>query len=62
MEKIELIYNFTVLAMSTLIFIMKFTSPNIFIDLILKATGKIIPLFMIGYAMVKIFKYYEIII
>lgn len=61
MNTIELIYNFLVLAMSTLILFLNFTAPNALIEFILKAIGKIVPLFMIGYTMVQIFKHYGII-
>jgi len=60
MNTIELIYNFTVLAMATLILFMKFTAPNALLEFILKAIGKIVPLFVIGYAMVQIFKFYGV--
>ena len=61
MNTIELIYNFAVLGMATLILFMKFTATNTLLELVLKITGKVLPLFMIGYAMVQIFKYYGII-
>jgi len=61
MNTIELIYNFTVLAMATLILFLNFTAKNELTEFILKAIGKIVPLFMIGYAMVEIFKHYGII-
>jgi hypothetical protein len=60
MNTIELIYNFAVLAMATLILFMDFTAPNALLEFVLKAIGKIVPLFMIGYAIVQIFKYYGI--
>jgi len=61
MNTIELIYNFTVLAMAILILFLNFTAKNELTEFILKAIGKIVPLFMIGYAMVEIFKHYGII-
>ena len=61
MNTINLIYNFVVLGMATLIFFMKFTTPNAVLEFILKVICKIIPLFIIGYSMVQIFKYYAII-
>ena len=61
MNTIELIYNFTVLAMATLILFLNFTAKNELTEFILKAIGKIVPLFIIGYAMVEIFKHYGII-
>lgn len=61
METIELTYNFLVLGMATLILFMNFTAPNALLEFLLKAIGKIVPLFMIGYAMVFIFKHYGII-
>ena len=61
MNTIELIYNFTVLAMATLILFLNFTAPNALLEFVIKAIGKIVPLFMISYTMVQIFKYYGII-
>jgi uncharacterized protein YjfI (DUF2170 family) len=61
MNTIELIYNFAVLAIAILVLFMNFTSTNAFLEFILKVIGKIVPLFMIGYSMVQIFKYYNII-
>jgi len=61
MNTIELIYNFIVLAMATFILFLNFTAKNELTEFILKAIGKIVPLFIIGYAMVKIFKHYGII-
>jgi len=61
MNTIELIYNFTVLAMATLIFFLNFHAENALLEAVIKAIGKIVPLFMIGYAMVEIFKHYGII-
>ena len=57
---IELTYNFAVLTMATFILFLDITAPNALLQLILKAVAKIIPLFMIGYAMVQIFKYFGI--
>ena len=61
MNTIELIYNFTVFAMATLILFLNFTAPNALLEFVIKAIGKIVPLFMISYTMVQIFKYYGII-
>ena len=61
MNTIELIYNFTVLAMAILILFLNFTAKNELTEFILKAIGKIVPLFIIGYSMVQIFKHYGII-
>ena len=58
---IGLIYNFAVLASAILILFMNFTAPNALVEFILKAICKIVPLFVIGYAMVQIFKHYGII-
>ena len=61
MNTIELINNFIVLSMATLILFMEFRAPNALLEFTLKAIGKIVPLFVIGYAMIKIFKYYGVI-
>lgn len=58
---IELIYHYSVLAIGTLVLFMNFTSENVFIELTFKAIFKIVSLFIIGYSMVRIFKYYGII-
>lgn len=57
----NLIYHFCVIAMSILIFFMKFTSQNDFLELIIKTLGKIAPLFSIAYAIVQLFKHFKII-
>lgn len=57
----NLIYHFCVIAMSILIFFMKFSAPNDFFELILKTLGKIVPLFSIAYAIVQLFKHFQII-
>ena len=61
MNTIELIYNLAVLAMATLIFFLNFTATNALLEAVIRAIGKIVPLFMISYAMVQIFKYCGII-
>ena len=61
MNTIELIYNLAVLAMATLVFFLNFNAANALLEAVIKVIGKIVPLFMIGYAMVQIFKYYGII-
>ena len=61
MNTIELIYNFTVLAMATLILFLNFTAANVLLEFVIKVIGKIVPLFMISYTMVQIFKYYGIV-
>ena len=61
MNTIELIYNLAVLAMATLMFFLNLHAANAVLEVAIKAIGKIVPLFMIGYAMVQIFKYCGII-
>ena len=57
---IELIYNFAVLGMSILMFFMEYTASKPF-NLIIKIIGKVVPLFVIGYAMLQIFKFYGLV-
>ena len=57
----ELIYNFSVMAMAILLFFMKFTAPNAIFEVLIRAIGKVIPLFCILYAGVQIFKHFGII-
>ena len=61
MNTIELIYNFTVLSMATLIFLFKITVQNNFFEVILKILFKLVPLFVMIYTMIQIFKHYKII-
>lgn len=60
METANLIYHFSALSMGVLLFFMKFTAPNAFGEIILKAVGKIVPLFSILYAGIQIFKYFHL--
>jgi hypothetical protein len=57
---IDLIYNLAVVMCSLLLFFMKFTAPNAVFELILKALGKIIPLFCMLYASIEVFKYFGV--
>jgi len=61
MNTIELIYNFTVLSMATLIFLFKITVQNNFFEVILKILFKLVPLFIMIYTIIQIFKHYKII-
>jgi len=61
MNTIELIYNFTVLSMATLIFLFKITVQNNFFEVILKILFKLVPLFVMIYTIIQIFKHYKII-
>ena len=61
MNTIELIYNFTVLSMATLIFLFKITIQNNFFEVILKILFKLVPLFIMIYTIIQIFKHYKII-
>jgi len=61
MNTIELIYNFTVLSMATLIFLFKITIQNNFFEIILKILFKLVPLFIMIYTIIQIFKHYKII-
>lgn len=61
METANLIYHFSVLAIAIIMFFMKFTAPNAFGELLLKAFGKVVSLFCMMYAGVQIFKYFGII-
>jgi len=61
MNTIELIYNFTVLSMATLIFLFKITVQNNFFKVILKILFKLVPLFIMIYTIIQIFKHYKII-
>ena len=60
MNTIELIYNFTVLSMATLIFLFKITIQNNFFEVILKILFKLVPLFIMIYTIIQIFKHYKI--
>ena len=61
METANLIYQFCVIAISIVIFFMKITAPNAVFELLLKAVGKIVPLYCMMYSGVQIFKHFGII-
>ena len=61
MEVANLIYHFSVIVMSVLVFFLTISFPNAFFEMVLKLIGKIIPLFCILYAGVQIFKHFGII-
>lgn len=61
METASLIYHFSVMIMSIVIFFMKISATNEIFALFLKAIGKIVPLFCMLYAGVQIFKHLGII-
>jgi hypothetical protein len=60
METASLIYHFSVMIIAIVMFFMKLTAPNAIFELILKAVGKIVPLFCMLYAGIQIFKYFGI--
>lgn len=54
---IEIIYHVLALIFALLWFLMKVTfSGSAFVEFIFKALSKILPIFVIGYALVQIFK------
>lgn len=61
MEKANLIYQFCVIAISIVMFFIKLTTTNAVFELILKAVGKVVPLYCMMYAGVQIFKHFGII-
>ena len=54
----ELTYYLCSLSIATLIFFMKFTARNDFIELLLKLIGKAVPLFTMFYSGIEIFKHF----
>lgn len=54
---VEIIYHVLVLILAVMWFFMKITyTGGAFLELIIKVLSKILPIFMIGYALVQIFK------
>lgn len=58
METANLLFHFSVMLISLMVFFLKITAPNAFLELILKAIGKLIPLFCLLFAGVQIFKHF----
>jgi hypothetical protein len=61
METANLMYHFCVIAIALVVFCLKITAPNDVFEFILKSLGKIVPLFVMAYAIVQIFKHFAII-
>jgi len=61
MEIIELCYHIGVIIVGLVVFFLKWTAENSFLEAILKVIFKFIPLFVIMYAGVQIFKIWGII-
>jgi hypothetical protein len=56
MKHLDLIYYIASMLIALLMFFMKFTAPNALGEIILKTVGKLVPLFVIGYSFIQIFK------
>lgn len=56
----ELTYHILSLLMALLVFFMKFTAQNSFIQPILVLLGKVIPLFVLLYSGIQIFKHFGV--
>lgn len=61
MNTLDLIFHFSVILMSLIIFFSKVTAENQIFALLFKAMGKLVPFFCMLYAGVKIFKHFGII-
>jgi len=61
METANVIYHLSVILIAIVIFFMKITAPNDFLELILKLLGKVVPIFCIAFAVVQLFKHCGII-
>lgn len=59
MEEVEIIYYFITLLMALLIFDLKISGVNEIFRFVLQALAKLSSLFVMGYAVLKIFKYYN---
>ena len=56
MLTVSLVFHVCVVLVSLLIFFMKFTSTNGYVELFIKILGKLIPLFTMSYSCLMIFK------
>jgi len=56
MKHLELTYHIGVVLISIAIFFMNFSSGNSAFELFIKILGKLIPLFLIAFAFINIFK------
>lgn len=61
METANLVYHFSVVAISLVIFCMKIKAPNAIFQFLLQVVGKLVPIYCILYAGVQIFKHFGII-
>lgn len=61
METANLVYHFSVIIISFIIFFMKISSPYEFVRLIFVLLAKLVPLFCMVYASVNLFKIFGII-
>lgn len=60
METANLIYHFSVVCVSLIIFFLKITAPNAIFEFFARAICKIVPLYCILYAGIKIFQHFGI--
>lgn len=54
----ELAFYFSALSVALIVFFLKITAPGAITQFILQALGKLVPLFVILYSGIQIFKYF----
>ena len=60
MNIIDLIYHIAVFLMAILVLFLDINAPGTLLKLLLQIIAKVVPILMIGYSMIHIFKYYSI--
>jgi len=61
METANVFYHVSVMLIALIVFFMKVTAPNAFLEMILKLIGKLVPIFCIGFAVAQLFKHFGIV-